>query len=117
MSNRNPNKMMFRADRDTYDTPQKTIDGEKVNLVAIQESTRTKKKRTVYVYHIEGTDTILFNRSRNGVRFMRMALRQSNIRRYYDIFVQEPLTKKEKVWLRLYGYSLQYYERYNNNKV
>ncbi len=100
------NKMMFRADRNTHNSVIKTIDGKRVIPVAIQKSRRSKKKRTNWIYHIEGTNIIVFNRSRDGVYFMRIALRPSNINRYYNVFVNEPLTPDEIVWLNRYDYIL-----------
>lgn len=102
----NPNKMMFRSDRNTDNSVIKTIDGKRVIPVAIQKSRRTKKKRTNWIYHIEGTNIIVFNRSSDGVYFMRMALRIANINRYYNVFVNHPLTQDEIVWLDRYDYVL-----------
>ena len=102
----NPSTMMFRADKETRLKLIKTVEGRAVIHVATQESTRTKKKRTVYVYRIEGTRQIVFNRSRNGTRFMKIAMRVMDMKRFYDIFVQPPLSQKEQEWLALYGYSL-----------
>ncbi len=104
LANVDPNSMFFRAD--STDFP-KTINGNRVILVAIQESRRTKRrKRTNYIYHIESTNIIVYNRSRNGMLFMRMAIRPQNISRYHDIFVKIPLTLKEKEWLERYDYHL-----------
>ena len=106
MTNLNPNKMMFRADIETRHSPIKKIQGKEVVHVATQVSRRTKKKRTVYVYNIEGTNIIVYNRSLNATRFMKIAIRPQNVQRFYETFVKEPLTPKEKQWLDLYGYVL-----------
>ncbi len=106
MGNLDASKMFFRADAGTEKLIVPRIDGREVRLVATQESTRTKKKRTVYVYSIEGTQLIVFNRSRNGKLFMKIAIRPQNVKRFYDTFVKPPLTEPEKVWLERYNYSL-----------
>jgi len=92
------------ADRPSWNSPIKTIGGAKINHIAIQESRRSKKKRTIHVYHIEGTNAIVYNRSRNGVYFMRIAIRPENVIQFYDVFVREPLTPEEKEWLERNDY-------------
>ena len=94
------------ADRPSWNSPIKTIGGAKINHIAIQESRRSKKKRTIHVYHIEGTSAIVYNRSRNGVYFMRIAIRPENVIQFYDVFVREPVTPEEKEWLERNDYAL-----------
>lgn len=101
-----PSTMMFRADRETRNSKIKTIEARAVIHVATQISTRTKRKRTVYIYKIEGTKIIVFNRSKNGTRFMKIALMPQNMKRYYETFAEDPLTQPEKSWLDLNGYVL-----------
>jgi len=96
--------MFFLADRETWGSDKKTITGNVLRLVAIQKSRRTKKKRTVYVYHIANTKIIVYNRSKHGVYFMRMAMKVTNMAKYFDVFVRPPLTLAEKQWLKLYDY-------------
>ncbi len=97
-----PNQMFFRADSRSE---PKTINGNEVVLVATQPSRRRKRKgRTNYIYHIKATNVIVYNRSHDGILFMRMAIRPQNVSRYYDVFVRPPLTDKEKVWLERYDY-------------
>lgn len=103
---RDPNSMMFRADTETRLKLVKTIEARAVIHVATQESTRSKRKRTVYVYRIEGTQIIVFNRSRAGTRFMKIAIRPQNMKKFYEIFAEEPLTVKEQQWLERYNYRL-----------
>ena len=87
----------------------KTINGNEVVLVATQPSRRTRRKgRTNHIYHIKATNVVVYNRSRNGVFFMRMALRPQNVSRYYDVFVRPPLSDKEKEWLERYDYILEH---------
>lgn len=105
--NVNPDKLMFIADRETWNTVPKTINGNTVKLIAIQPSPRTiRKKKNIYVYHIAGTNLIVYNQTKNGVYFMRMAIRPQNVSNYYDVFMRPPLTQKEKEWLERYGYQL-----------
>ena len=99
-----PNKMMFRADRESDNDEIRTVDGKPVMLVAIQKSRRGKKDTRIY--HIVGTNIMVFKQSKRGVYFMRMALRPENINRYYNVFVNQPLTSEEKIWLGRYDYEL-----------
>lgn len=101
-----PSKLQYLADRDTWHKQIKQVNGSTVELVAIQESRRTKKKRTNYVYHIAGTNVIIYNRARHGVYFMRIAFRPENVKKFFQIFVEEPLTDAEKQWLERYDYIL-----------
>ncbi len=99
-----PNQMFFRADSRSK---PKTINGNEVVLVATQPSRRRKRKgRTNYIYHIKATNVIVYNRSRDGILFMRMAIRPQNVSRYYDVFVRPSLSDKEKEWLARYDYIL-----------
>lgn len=107
MGNLDPNSMMFRADRGSINRAVRTINGNAVKLVAIQKSRRRRRKgRTKYIWHIQNTNIVVFNKSKNGIYFMRMAIRIQNIKRYHDVFVVEPLTDKEREWLERYDYVL-----------
>ena len=101
-----PQKMMFMADRDTWNKAPKTINGRKVKLVATRVPRNPLKYRKVYVYLIEGTTTIVFNRSGQGVYFMKMGMTAQQIRRYYNIFANPPITKEEREWLDRNDYTL-----------
>ena len=102
-----PNSMMFLADRETRNQKQKTINGIRVIHVASQPSRRTRrKKKTIHVYHLEGTNIVVFNQRENGIFFMKIAIRPENVRRFYDTFVKPPVTDPEQVWLDRYGYIL-----------
>jgi len=105
-SNVKPESTYFLADRDSWNTEVKRIMGNPVTHVAIQESRRTKRKRTVHVYYIQGTNIVIYNRSRDGVYFMRIAIRPQNVQNYYEAFVLEPQTDEEKAWLERYDYVL-----------
>ena len=102
MPNLDPNQMMFKADKG----PGKFISGNAVKHVATQLSRRTRRKRTVYIYNIVGTEIIVFNRSLNGIYFMKIAVRPQNVKAFYDTFVKPPNTDAEKVWLERYDYVL-----------
>ena len=106
MANLDPNQMMFRADRGTEKLIVTTINGNPVKHVATQNSRRTRRKRTVYVYHIVGTDIIVFNRSLDGIYFLKIAIMPQNVKRFYDTFVNPPQTAEEKIWLERYDYVL-----------
>ena len=104
MPNIDPKTMMFVADRETHRLENKTVLGNPVRLVAIQKSRR--RKRTIYVYNIVGTTEIIYNRSRHGIFFMSIAIRPQNKKNFFDVFVEPPLTDKEKDWLARYDYEL-----------
>ena len=106
MANLDPNQMMFIADRGSRNLQIKSIDGRTVKHVATQDSRRSRRKRTVYIYNIVGTNIIVFNRSRNGIYFMKIAIRPENVKAFYDTFVKPPQTAEEKVWLERYDYVL-----------
>jgi len=104
MANLDPNQMMFRAEYRTPGFPH--INGMPVKHVATQVSRRTRRKRTVYVYNIVGTNIIVFNRSLDGIYFMKIAIRPENVKAFYDTFVNPPQTEAEKTWLARYDYVL-----------
>ena len=104
--NVSPNQLQFLADRTTWHSELKTISGKPVVLVATQKSRRTKAKRTVYVYHVVGTNLIIYNRSRHGVFFMRIAFRPENMQQFFQTFVEPPVTPEEQIWLERYDYVL-----------
>jgi len=103
-ANIKPESTFFLADRDSWNNDVKRIQGNPVKHVAIQQSRRAK--RTIHVYHIQGTNIIVYNRSRDGVYFMRIAIRPQNVQQYYEVFVEEPLNNYEKEWLERYDYVL-----------
>lgn len=98
--------MMFRADRASYKDDIKKINGNRLILVATRTPRNSRKYKTVFIYHIEGTEIIVFNRSRNGIYFMKIAVKQANMKRFYDTFVKPPITAVEKQWLELNDYRL-----------
>lgn len=106
IGNVDPNALMFRADRNSRQQITKTIDGKIVKHVATQESRRTKRKRTVYVYNITGTNIIVFNRGLTRNFFLKIAYRPINMQNFFNTFVNPPLTNAEKDWLARYNYVL-----------
>ena len=104
--NADPTQLQFLADKVSWYKEIKTFNGKPVVLVAIQDSRRSKKKRTIYIYHVVGTNLIVYNRSRYGIFFMRIAHREENMQNFYETFVQPPLTNKEQEWLKRYDYVL-----------
>lgn len=101
-----PNAMMFRADKESWNKITQTIDGKEVVLVATRIPRNPRKYRTVYIYNISGTNIIIFNRGRSKVMYMKIAIRPQNMQRFFEIFVQKPLTEKEQEWLARYDYEL-----------
>lgn len=106
MGNIDPNKMQFIADRSSWKNDIKTVQGNRLLLVATRTPRNPRKYKTVYIYHIENTRTIVFNRSRNGVFFMVIAVKPGNMKRFYETFVMPPITEAEKKFLELYDYQL-----------
>jgi len=102
----NPNALMFRADKNTRTLAVKRIDGLLVKHVATQESRRTKRKKTVYVYNIESTNIIVFNRGLMRNFFMKISYRPINMQNFFNTFVNPPLTNAETDWLARYNYVL-----------
>ncbi len=89
------------ADRETFSSPVKKIDGKSMILVAVKTSRRTwRKGKTQYIYVREGTKSIFYNESKNGVMFVPMARRESNMRKHFDLYCTEPLTRQEREYLK-----------------
>lgn len=99
-----PESTFYLADRASWNKSPKTIGGQRVNKIATQESRRSK--RTIHAYHIQNTGIIVYNRSRDGVYFMRIAIRPENMKNFYDTFVAPPLTDDDKAWLSRNDYVL-----------
>jgi len=91
------------ADRDTYSTPIKKINGRQMNLVATKTSRRTlRRAKTQYLYWMEGTKGIYYNESKNGVLFVPMARHESNMKRHFDLYCVDPLNRAEREYLKLH---------------
>ena len=91
------------ADRDTYTSPIKRVNGQQMILVATKTSRRTLRKGKIqYIYSMEGTKGVYYNESKNGVLFVPMARHESNMRRHYDLYCVNPLTRAEREYLKLH---------------
>ena len=91
------------ADRQTFASPVKTIGGKAMILVAIKTSRRTLRKgKTQYIYSMEGTKGIYYNESKNGVLFVPLARHETNMRKHYDLYCTDPLTRAELQYLKLH---------------
>lgn len=91
------------ADRATFYSPIKEVDGKRMILVATKTSRRILRKgKTQYIYSMEGTKGIYYNESKNGVLFVPMARKEPNMRRHYDLYCIEPLTRAELEYLKLH---------------
>lgn len=88
------------ADRDTHSSSIKRVDGHEMILVATKTSRRTLRKGKIqYIYAMEGTKGIYYNQSKGGIVFVPMARRESNMKRHFDLYCIEPLTKAEREYL------------------
>lgn len=91
------------ADRDTFTSLIKKIDGHSMVLVATKTSRRTMRKgKTQYIYWMEGTKGVYYNEAKNGVLFVPMARFDSNMKRHYDLYCVDPLTRQEREYLKLH---------------
>jgi len=91
------------ADRDTYISPIKRVGGKQMILVATKTSRRTMRKgKTQYIYSMEGTKGVYYNESKYGVLFVPLARRESNMRRHYDLYCVDPLTRAELQYLKIH---------------
>ena len=91
------------ADRSTFALPVKTVGNKAMIIVATKTSRRTLRKgKTQYIYSMNGTQGIYYNESKNGVLFVPMARHESNMRRHYDLYCREPLTRAELEYLKLH---------------
>lgn len=99
--------MSFLMADKPWDKEIKTVGGKAMVLVAIQENRRVKgKKKTIYIYNCNGTEHIYYTTARNGVVFRPIVNDLHDMKRQYEIFVEEPLTRKEHEWLALNDYQL-----------
>lgn len=91
------------ADRNTYASAIKKVDGKAMILVATKTSRRILRKgKTQYIYFMDGTKGIYYNESKNGVLFVPMARMESNMRKHYDLYCEEPLSKAEREYLNIH---------------
>ena len=91
------------ADKDTFNLPIKKIDGKEMILVATKTSRRiVRKGKTQYIYSMNGTKGIYYNEAKNGIVFVPMARRDSNMRKHFDLYCVEPLSRAEREYLKLH---------------
>lgn len=91
------------ADRDTYTSPIKKIDGKQMVLVGIKTSRRILRRgKTQYIYLMEGTKGIYYNEDKNGVLFVPMARHNTNMRKHYDLYCVDPLSRVEREYLKIH---------------
>lgn len=91
------------ADRDTFFTIIKKVNAKVMILVATKTSRRTLRRgKTQYIYSMEGTKGIYYNEAKGSVLFVPMARHESNMRKHYDLYCVEPLTKAELHYLELH---------------
>ena len=91
------------ADRDTYTSPIKRVDGKQMVLVATKTSRRIMRKgKTQYIYFMNGTKGIYYNEAKNGVLFVPLARHDTNMRKHYDLYCNDPLTRAELEYLKLH---------------
>lgn len=91
------------ADRETFTSVVKKVDGHYMILVATKTSRRTLRKgKTQYIYLMDGTKGIYYNEAKNGVLFVPMARHESNMRKHYDLYCVKPLNEKEKQYLKIH---------------
>lgn len=91
------------ADRNTFAEIIKKIDGKEMILVATKTSRRTARKgKTQYIYSMNGTKGIFYNESKDGVVFVPMARRDSNMKKHFDLYCVEPLSTAENQYLKLH---------------
>ena len=91
------------ADRDTYNSLIKKVNGNPMLLVATKTSRRKLRRgKTQYIYSMNGTKGIYYNESKNGVLFVPMARHERNMRRHYDLYCVEPLNRAELEYLKIH---------------
>lgn len=93
------------ADRETYSSFVKKVDGKAMILVGTKTSRRTLRRgKTQYIYSMNGTKGIYYNQSKNGILFVPMARHESNMRKHYDLYCVEPLNTAEQEYLKLHSH-------------
>lgn len=91
------------ADRQTFALSVKTINGKAMILVATKTSRRRLRKgKTQYLYVMDGTKGIYYNESKDGVLFVPMARHELNMRKHFDLYCVDPLTRAELEYLKLH---------------
>ena len=96
----------FRIWADSFRNKPFTVNGNEIELVAIQESRRTNRKgKTNYVYHVLNENTIMVNFSLHHPFWMKIAP-DSEMSEFYKLFMNRPTTPDDKKWLERNNYEL-----------
>ena len=91
------------ADRDTFASSVKKVNGKNMILVATKTSRRKLRKgKTQYIYNMLGTKGVYYNQAKGSVLFVPMARRDSNMKRHYELYCVEPLNRAELEYLKLH---------------
>ena len=91
------------ADRQTFASPVKSVNGKAMILVGTKTSRRTwRKGKTQYIYMMQGTKGIYYNEAKNGVLFVPMARHECNMKKHYDLYCVDPLSRAEREYLKLH---------------
>ena len=93
------------ADRDTWTVGvPKTIGGDKLILVAKQQSSRLRK--VTYVYQRASVPEIYYNQAKDGVVFFPIASNASDMGKFYDLFMSPSPTDEQTAFLKRNDYHL-----------
>ena len=91
------------ADRITFASPVKTVNGKAMILVGTKTSRRImRREKTQYIYSMENTKGIYYNEAKNGVLFVPLARHDTNMKKHYDLYCVVPLTRAELEYLKLH---------------
>ena len=93
----------YRADRDSWTMPVKTINGVKLELFATKQSRRSGRTSYFYKY---GTK-IIFNQSKDGVMFLEMP--RNSRTQHYRILLAKTHDFQDLAWLSRNDYALKMY--------
>jgi len=94
------------ADRSTWTVGvPKTIGGDKLILVAKQQSRRRRKN--TYVYSREGKREIYYNQAKDGVVFIPIGRTDADMNRFYNLFTANSLTEEQQAFLKRNDYQLE----------
>lgn len=93
----------LKADLESLDNPVRTHKGKILMPVAIQVSRRKKGGKDVIIVHKQDTEGIY---QEQGAYYVPLAHDDKEMKKYFDIFTGEELSKKQKEWLELNDYEL-----------
>lgn len=91
------------ADRETFSSHIKKVDGKAMILVATKTSRRILRRgKTQYIYSMDGTKGIYYNEAKNGILFVPMARHEFNMKKHYDLYCVDPLSRAELEYLKIH---------------